>query len=181
MPELSPPSPQDVARLLDVVGDDAEFVVYLQLSAVSGARRSELLALRWADVDFANSSMTIRRAIVAGPHGLVEKDTKTHSVRRVALDDGTTGRLRRYLEFVNERAALCGIALSPDCLVFAADVAMRTPCYPDSVSRRFCKARDRAGIDGVRLHDLRHYVATRLLSAGVDVCTASAIATRQRL
>ena len=50
---------------------------------------------------------------------------------------------------------------------------MSRPCYPDSVSRRFRYACRKAGVEGVRLHDLRHYVATRLLSAGVDVRTVA--------
>jgi integrase len=57
--------------------------------------------------------------------------------------------------------------------VFAGDVTGTTPWYPDSASRRFRRACDDAGLKDVRLHDLRHYVATRLLSAGVDVRTVA--------
>jgi integrase len=172
-PELRPPSPAEVAKILKVVGDDPEFVVFLQLSSVSGARRSELLALRWTDVDLGLGTMTIRRAIVAGPRGVVEKDTKTHSARRVALDARTVDVLREYRQYLADRAASCGVALAHNCLMFASDVAMSRPCYPDSVSRRFRYACRKAGVEGVRLHDLRHYVATRLLSAGVDVRTVA--------
>ena len=144
-----------------------------QLSSVSGARRSELLALRWTDVDLGLGTMTIRRAIVAGPAGVVEKDTKTHSARRVALDARTVSVLREYRQYLADWAASCGVTLEHNCLVFASDVAMSRPCYPDSVSRRFRYACRKAGVEGVRLHDLRHYVATRLLSAGVDVRTVA--------
>ncbi len=57
--------------------------------------------------------------------------------------------------------------------MFSADVEGREPWYPDSVSRRFRTACRRVGLEGVRLHDLRHYVATRLLSAGGDVRTVA--------
>jgi integrase len=84
------------------------------LSAVSGARRSEVIALRWTDIDLEHASMTIRRAIVAGPDGLVEKDTKTHSVRRVALDARTIQTLVEYRKYVCDRADQCAVDLRPD-------------------------------------------------------------------
>jgi len=143
------------------------------LSAISGARRSELIALRRSDIDLGQATMTIRRGIVLGPAGLVEKETKTHQARRVALDDRTIARLAAHLATVTDRAAKCQVTLSTDSFVFAADVEMATPWFPDSVSRRFRNACRKASIEGVRLHDLRHYVATRLLSAGVDVRTVA--------
>ncbi len=94
-PEIRPPRRDEVAKLFRAVGDDPEFAAYLMLSAVSGARRSEVIALRWTDIDLEHASMTIRRAIVVGPNGLVEKDTKTHSVRRVALDAANCPDARR--------------------------------------------------------------------------------------
>ena len=118
------------------------------LSAISGARRSEVIALRWTDIELEHASMTIRRAIVVGPNGLVEKDTKTHSVRRVALDAGTVQMLAGYRDYIHTRAEQCDVELRPDCLVFATDIEMLTPCYPDSVSRRFRRACERAGVEG---------------------------------
>ena len=132
-----------------------------------------MLALRWPDVDLERGVVTISRGIVKGPEGLVEKDTKTHQARRVALDGDTTGRLSEHRVSAIERAQACGTSLVDDALVFSADVEGRQPWYPDSVSRRFRTACRGVGLDGVRLHDLRHYVATRLLSAGVDVRTVA--------
>ena len=57
-------------------------------------QRSELVALRWSDVDLADGTVRIERGVVMGPAGLVEKDTKTHAARRVALDDGTVADRR---------------------------------------------------------------------------------------
>jgi integrase len=86
--DIKPPSPTQVAALLARAQSTApELACYLMLSAGTGARRSELVALRWTYVDFDRKSLTIRRGVVAGPNGLVEKDTKTHASRRVALDD----------------------------------------------------------------------------------------------
>lgn len=43
---------------------------------------------------------------------------------------------------------------------------------PDSVTRRFDRMRDQLGLS-CRLHDLRHYTATQLLSGGIDLCTVA--------
>ena len=59
--------------------------------------------------------------------------------------------------------------------MFSYEADCSEPWRPDSVSRRFGWVCDKVGLKGVRLHDLRHYVATRLISAGVDIRT---VATR---
>ena len=56
---------------------------------VTGMRRAELLALRWTDVDLAAGVVTIRRNYVRAGGKSVEKDTKTHQMRRLALDPTT--------------------------------------------------------------------------------------------
>ncbi len=174
MPEIAPPTPAQLAKLQKAIdASDPEFGVFVRLSAMTGARRSEVLALRWTDVDLERGVVTIGRGLVQGPDGLVEKDTKTHQTRRVALDAPTTAVLTDHRSAAVERAQHCGVALADDAFVFAGDVAGTTPWYPDSASRRFRKACDEVGLKSVRLHDLRHYVATRLLSAGVDVRTVA--------
>jgi integrase len=174
MPEIAPPTPAQLAKLQKAIdASDPELGVFVRLSAMTGARRSEVLALRWTDVDLERGVVTIGRGLVQGPDGLVEKDTKTHQTRRVALDAPTTAVLTDHRSAAFERAQHCGVALADDAFVFADDVAGTTPWYPDSASRRFRKACVEVGLNSVRLHDLRHYVATRLLSAGVDVRTVA--------
>jgi integrase len=173
-PDIAPPSPDQLARLqAAITAEDPELGVFVRLSAMTGARRSETVALRWRDVDLERGVVTISRGIVMGPNGLIEKDTKTHQARRVALDASTVEALIGHREAAEERASVCGVVLVDDAFVFSAEIEGSEPWYPDSVSRRFRESCRRVGLDGVRLHDLRHYVATRLLSAGVDVRTVA--------
>jgi len=72
-----------------------------------------------------------------------------------------------------ERARLCEHELDERAFVFSNEADGSKCWYPDSVSRSFARLCRKAGLKGVRLHDLRHYVATRLLSAGVDVRTVA--------
>ena len=60
--EMCPPTPADVARLLESVATDPQLQLYLTLAATTGARRGQLLALRWMDVDLGSSSLSMRRS-----------------------------------------------------------------------------------------------------------------------
>jgi integrase len=172
--DIAPPAPEDVATLIAVANaEDPDLAVFLQLAAATGARRGEVCALRWTDIDFATGTLLIARAMVLGADGMVEGSTKTHAERRIALDGDTLEVLAEYRRKCTRRAHECGAGLSDDARIFSSDPDGKTPWRPDVVTNRFTKLRRRAGLDSVRLHDLRHYVATRLIAAGVPVRTVS--------
>ena len=174
-PQLAPPDPDAVVRLIEVAAaSDPEFACYLHLAATTGARRGELCALRWSDLDRSAGALTIGRNLVeATPTQLVEKDTKTHSSRRIALDDGTAGALDAHRRRMVERAGACGAEVADNAFVFSKAPDGSTPWVPNDVTKAFIRVRNRAGLKDVRLHDLRHFTATRMLAAGVPVRTVS--------
>lgn len=111
-PDIHPPSPAELARLFAAAGEaDPDLADFILLVAATGARRSELVALRWSDIDLEAGRFTISRGVVAGPDGLVVKDTKTHAARRVSLDGGCVAALAAHRERADECAAVCGIEL----------------------------------------------------------------------
>ena len=65
------------------------------------------------------------------------------------------------------------VKVDPSGYLFAINLVGKSPLRPDSMWRSFRALQARAGVNGVRLHDLRHYVATQLLAAGVDVRTVA--------
>ena len=173
--EVSPPDPADVARLIAHADEtNPPLGCFLRLAATSGARRGELCALRWKHVDVDKGALLIERSIVENGKGeLVEKDTKTHSARRLRLDAGTVDRLQQHrAEREGYGTALRRIVHADD-FVFSLDPAGRTPWRPGYVTLAFCRLRDDLALPGVRLHDLRHFAATILLSGGKDVKTVS--------
>jgi integrase len=173
-PEVKPPSGTELTRVLQRASDSSpELAGFLVLAAATGARRSELVALRWRDVDLADSTVRIERGVVVGPDGLVEKGTKTHAARRVALDDRTVEVIRAHRAQMAARSAMCRVELSEDAFVFSSAGDCSEPRYPDSVTRGFKRLCVEAGLPNVRLHDLRHFVASQLLGAGVDVRTVA--------
>ncbi|WP_083914330.1 tyrosine-type recombinase/integrase [Ilumatobacter nonamiensis] len=171
---VKPPSPETLGRLLELaLKEDPDFGAFLYFSATTGARRSEVIALRWTDILQVQRVVLIARGVVIGDDGRVEKTTKTHASRRLALDDLSVQLLAGVRERAEDRAHACGIQLSDDAYVFAGDVEGTTTWYPDSVSRSFRQLCKKAGVGKFRLHDLRHYVATQLLTEGVDVRTVA--------
>ncbi len=170
--EVTPPTVEEVVRLLDAAYEaDPAFGVFLWVKSATGCRRGEMCALRWSDVDLDRPELSIRRAITQVGRELIEKDTKTHQSRRVALDEATVGLLRQHRLHQREEALALGVRLADDALLFA------TPdggaWRPDVCTNRFGRLRASLELDRVRLHDLRHFVASILIDGGIPISTVS--------
>ena len=172
---IEAPDPTVVTRLIRKAGDEnPDMAAFLQLAATTGARRGELCGLHWDTVDLEQGTVTIARSVVSDSRGaFVEKDTKTHSVRRIALDPTSVAALRDHKVRAEKRATACGTIVREDSYVFSRAVDGSKPWSPNDVTAEFAALRNRLGLERVRLHDLRHFAATRLLAAGIPVRTVS--------
>ncbi len=172
--QLDLPDPSDVARLIEAaVKVNLALPTYFRLAASTGARRGELCALRWKHVDVNRRRITIARSIVEVGGELIEKDTKTHQVRTVTLDEGTTAILVAHRVACEELATKCGGRISATSFLFSHDVDFSGPWRPNYATLAFGRLRDELGLEGVKLHHLRHFSATQLLSLGIDIRTVS--------
>jgi integrase len=170
--EVVPPTVDEVVQLLDAAYEsDPAFGVFLWVKSATGCRRGEMCALRWSDVDLGRPELSIRRAITQVGRELIEKDTKTHQSRRVALDEATVGLLRQHRLRQREEALALGARLAADALLFATPEG--GPWRPDVCTNRFGRLRASLGLDRVRLHDLRHFVASVLIDGGIPISTVS--------
>jgi integrase len=137
--DIRPPSVEQVRRLLQVVFDDnLAFFTYLHLAVMTGARRSQLLAMRWSDVDFDHAALGFSRALVEGPSGPVLRPTKNRRTYRVALDPATVQLLTAH----RNRSAEAAVA---DGFVFSEDARGRRPWQPNWVTKRFITFRRPGG------------------------------------
>ncbi len=163
-----PPSEDELRRLLAAAADlDPDFGAYVRLVAATGMRRAEACALKWGDLDTDTGTLTIERTHVAVPGTREDKSTKTRSTRTVHLDPAT---LQTMLELRDSRptelTAEASYIFTPDGM---------SAWRPDSVSARWARVRDLAGVTrAIRLHDLRHWQATQLLDSGVPLPTVAA-------
>ena len=147
--------------------------LFLRLAALTGARRGQLCGLHWSDVDLDTATIRWTRSLAKVPGGVVEKETKTGARWPIAIDPATVDLLRIHRRRCAESALAAGVTLSAGAYVFARDPAGRLPWHPDGASQRFASLRDHLGLDGVRLHDLRHWMATEGLGDGVDIETVA--------
>jgi len=80
--------------------------------------------------------------------------------------------LVEHLGRCQARATAVGAQLGPDAYVFSPTPDGTTPLLPDSVTQRYRRLAKRLGLSST-FHGLRHYSATQLLAAGVDLRTVA--------
>lgn len=143
---------------------DRRVSAFIRVVAATGARRGEVCALRWSDVDWHRSSVHIDEAIVADDGGAIVKSPKNRSsVRAVALDAVTLQELRELHEERLRLAAACGVALFDEGFLFSTEPSGESPPSPDGFTHAFTRCRDLAGVaSDVHLHSLRHFQSTTL-------------------
>ncbi len=170
--EVIPPRPDELARILaECERSNPELGSIIYVAVTTGCRRGELCGLRWSDVDFDAGTLTVARSI-SDADGVVEvKGTKTHAIRRLALDQGTLQVLRRRRDRCEELATSAGVDLGASSYVWSQDVAGREPFRPDRVTGQFVVIRERLGLEHITFHSLRHFAATALAGQGVAVRT----------
>ena len=106
---------------------------------VTGLRRGELLALRWNDFDFDLDVgvVTVRRRYVRVRGQSIEKDTKTHRMRRLALDPTTVEILVELRARYEAHCRAVGAQPSDTAFLFSYRPYFDRPCDPSGVHGRF--------------------------------------------
>jgi integrase len=158
-------SPEEIDARAHEDVQDAELV---RVAAYAGLRRGELVALRWRDVDFAGRKIVVRRAL-SGDTEL--RSTKSRRAREVPLPDQAATALDR----LSRRDEFTG----PDDYVFANRCGRRLD--PSALRRRFERARDAAGLEPLRFHDLRHTYGSLLVAGGIDLASVKAAMGHARI
>src|SRR5919106_6385500 len=121
--EIRPPSPQQVVAMLEWAKENKPALFcYLRLAASTGARRSQLLALRWGDVDSERSAISFTRGLAVGPKGLELRATKNHRTYRAELDPETLATLVEHRAVAEARARRAGVELADEAFVFSRRV-----------------------------------------------------------
>jgi integrase len=143
------------------------------LAVASGARRGELLAVRWADLDLDGSKLRVERSLEETKAGLRFKSPKTkHGRRTITLPASAVDVLRDHRRQQLELRLALGLGKMPDdALVFCQPGG--APMSPDNLSRDWSRTCRRLGLPSVSFHALRHTHASALIAAGLDVLTIS--------
>lgn len=170
--EIRPPSAEQITNLIaEMDRSDHDLASMVYVAATTGCRRGELCGLRWSDIDLETATLVVRRSITDTSQGVTEKDPKTHRSRRISLDASTAFVLASQHERMVARAAACGVTLASDAYLWSQDPACAVPYRPNRVTGAFRTVRNRLGYAHIDFHHLRHFAATTLAGAGVDVRT----------
>lgn len=156
---------EQCSKLLEVTsGTVLHDMIYITF--IYGLRRSELMGLRWCDIDFEKEILTIQHTVVVNGDLVVEKDsTKTKSSNRVypLLSD-----VKKILEKIKndqkENRALFGNCYENSDYVFVKEDGSKFyPSYPTQGLQKTIKKYD---LPPIRWHDLRHSCASMLILKG---------------
>jgi integrase len=144
---------------------------FLEVAAATGARRGEVLALRWSDIQDGRAIIT--RSLTQTQQLLEFKGTKTERPRDVKVPESALAALDRHRKRQDELREPFGPDYRADLdLIFANPDG--TPLRPNSISSVVSLLFRRLGLPkGASLHSLRHSHGSHLLADGVPLPVVS--------
>lgn len=165
---------EQVERFLTVAGEH-RWSVGFRLAVLYGLRRSELLALTWADLDTEAGRLRIDKGFVAVQKGAVWTDAKNARSRRtIPLDRDTVAAFGHHRRIQAEERLLAGPAWTDHDLVLATHTG--DAVQPRSFDRTLLVVVKRAGLPNLTSHGLRHTAATHMVRRAADLGELRAVA-----
>ena len=167
-------SQEEMAVLLTKMEDEPlKYRAFFYLMAYSGFRRGEMLGLEWKDIDFENNIISVHRTSnQTKARGIYTDTTKTkRSQRTLKISPYIMGILKELKDEQDEEALKLGDYWVDNDRLFTKDNG--EPQHPNTTYtwlKRFC---ERNGLPFHGLHSFRHFAASSLISAGLDVTTVS--------
>ena len=163
-----------VKKLLDVLDNESvKYKTLILLALDSGARRSELCALRWSDINMDTKMMSITKSLKVVEGIIDEKTTKTESSKReIMLSESTIKQLEEYREWQNAYKLVNKKRWkgTDDRIFTAIDGSYMFPGTCDHILRKIVK---KYNLDPICFHELRHTCASLLINSGIDPKTVS--------
>jgi integrase len=162
--EMSVWTAEEGGRFLRSVADDRLAALWT-LALHTGLRRGELAGLRWSDVDLREGTVTIAQQRTTASYQVVVSAPKAKSHRQLLLAPHTVAALERHRKQERVERIGLGPAWQDSGYVFVDELG--APYHPQRIRVLFEQAARAAELPLIRLHDLRHTMATLALQAGV--------------
>ncbi len=160
-------NPSQVVAMIKEIGQTnpwAETIVFLAF--YTGLRRSELLGLRWIDLDLGRATLSVRRSYhrLDDRSSVINPPKTARSSRSIALTQSTVARLTVHLAEARRTAGIMGKKLDENDYLFPWKDGQ--PVRPDSLTQAFRRAAKKLGFKNLRFQDTRHTHASLLLLTG---------------
>jgi integrase len=162
--EVKPMTSSEVAELLSAACGDRLEALYIT-AIHTGLRRSELLGLKWTDVDLDGRTLSVQRSL--DKYGTFNPPKRSKSCRTVKLTPQAAEALKGHRARQNEERLQLGSLWEDRDLIFPN--RRGKPMNADVLYHRVFKPLpEKAGLSGFTFHSLRHTCATLLLSKNVN-------------
>lgn len=154
---------------------ESEIYIPVLLAAYYGLRRSEVLGIKWSNIDFGNGTIRIAHKVVEqkvdGKYRTVGHDKmKTESSNRILpLMKEVAMALRRLKLHQDEQRRLCGNSYVHEYDDYVCVNEIGQLLRPNYVTAKFSELLKENGLKHIRYHDLRHSCASLLLANGVPM------------
>jgi len=156
----------EVSQFL-AVARDSHYYVLFYTALFTGMRRSELLALRWQDVDFIYSQIYVNRSLHHLKDGsyVFTQPKSAKSRRTIALPPSAILTLKEHRDNAAMDRAMLEVPLTDNDLVFSTIEGK--PLRPNTITLAWQTTAAKAGVKVIRLHDARHTHASLMLKQGI--------------
>ena len=157
-----------VTRFL-IAAEESRYKALYHLAITTGMRFSELIGLKWSDINWEKRTVKVKRQLQYIPHqGYQFNDPKTRSgIRTIMLGETTLAVLKEHFEN-NSKEDKTG-----ENMIFVNGIG--TYIYFKRFYKDFKRVLRKADLPNIRFHDLRHTAATLMISNGIPVIIVSKI------
>ena len=146
----------------------------------TGLRLGELLALKWSDINFDDSLVTVNKSLSrvknqeTQKYEIIEQPPKTkNSNRQVPIPTSILNKLKEYKKSQNKQRLFVGEAYINNNYVFADDIG--NPIDDKRPGRNLKSILKKLNIEPIKFHALRHTYATRLFESNVPPKTVQVL------
>lgn len=160
-------NPKQIKDLF-ILFQDTPIILPVMLSSIYGFRRSEVLGLKWSNIDMENRTIRICETLQQHTGGDYTDVPKTkNSLRTMPMSNSVYELLQKQYNLQNERKRILGHGYKESDYVCTQIDG--TPISPNYLSDTFHQLILKSNLPKIRFHDLRHSVASNLLNNGSNI------------
>lgn len=163
----------EVIKIISAVEHEPiKWKVLTHVFIATGARRGEILGLRWKDVDLKNNTVYLCNNILySKTKGIYNTTLKTDENRLISISAEVSAMLKAWR--AEQAAELIKIGSKNQNTGYVFTQWDGTPMHPDSVTDYFAKLSDRYELPHINPHKFRHTQASLLINQGIDIVSVS--------